>query len=129
MTSCHRQKECETSRYRHGCAPPKLIQAAPSPVAKNQRPTTPVSKQSLIRLIELQPSLLDSLFRFHSKQRKYELPAATLTTTLTELNRLYGVYFEVMNKKTPNSQEADRAWTDYEAYVKRYKKERSMEQE
>lgn len=129
MTSCHRQKECETSRYRHGCDPPKLIQAGPSPVAKNQRPTPPVSKQSLIRLIELQPSLLDSLFRFHSKQRKYELPAATLTTTLTELNRLYGVYSEVMNKKTPNSQEADRAWTDYEAYVKRYKKERSMEQE
>ena len=57
------------------------------------------------------------------------MPAATLTTTLTELNRLYGVYFEVMNKKTSNSQEADRAWTDYEAYAKRYKKERSMEKE
>jgi hypothetical protein len=57
------------------------------------------------------------------------MPAATLTTTLTELNRLYGVYFEVMNKKTPNSQKADRAWTDYEAYAKRYKKERSMEEE
>ena len=57
------------------------------------------------------------------------MPAATLTTTLTELNRLYGVYFEVMNKTTPNSQEADRAWTDYEDYAKRYKKERSMEKE
>jgi hypothetical protein len=57
------------------------------------------------------------------------MPAVTLTTTLSELNRLYGVYFEVVNKKTPNSQEAQRAWTDYEAYAKRYKKERSMEEE
>ena len=57
------------------------------------------------------------------------MPAATLTTTLSELNRLYGVYFEVVNKKTSNSQEAQRAWTEYEAYAKRYKNERSMEQE
>jgi hypothetical protein len=57
------------------------------------------------------------------------MPAAILTTTLSELNRLYGVYFEVVNKKTPNPQEAERAWTDYEAYAKRYKKERSMEEE
>ncbi|HET8720759.1 MAG TPA: hypothetical protein VFM24_01945 [Nitrospira sp.] len=55
------------------------------------------------------------------------MSTATLTTTLSELNRLYGVYFEVVNKKTPNSQEADRAWMDYEAYAKRYKQERSME--
>jgi hypothetical protein len=70
MTSCRRPKECETSRYRHGSDPPKTIQAALSSGAKNQRPTSPISKQSLIRLFELQPSLLDSLFRFHSKQRK-----------------------------------------------------------
>ena len=57
------------------------------------------------------------------------MPSATLTTTLSELNRLYGVYFEVVNKKTPNSQEAQRAWTDYEAYAKRYKKERSMKED
>jgi hypothetical protein len=57
------------------------------------------------------------------------MSAATLTTTLSELNRLYGVYFEVVNKKTTHSHEADRAWTDYEAYAKRYKKERSMEEE
>jgi hypothetical protein len=57
------------------------------------------------------------------------MPAATLTTTLSELNRLYGVYYEVADKKRPNSQEAQRAWTDYEAYAKRYKKERSMEEE
>ena len=55
------------------------------------------------------------------------MSTATLTTTLSELNRLYGVYFEVVNKKTPDSQEADRAWMDYEAYAKRYKQERSME--
>ena len=57
------------------------------------------------------------------------MTAATLTTTLSELNRLYGVYFDVANEKTPNSQEAQRAWTDYEAYAKRYKKERAMEEE
>ena len=57
------------------------------------------------------------------------MPAATLTTTLSELNRLYGVYFEAVNKKTPSSQEAQRAWTDYEAYAKRYKKERSMKED
>ena len=57
------------------------------------------------------------------------MPAAILTTTLSELNRLYGVYFEVVNKKTPNSQEAERAWTEYEVYAKRYKKERSREEE
>ena len=33
------------------------------------------------------------------------MPAATLTTTLSELNRFYGVYFDVVNKKTSNSQE------------------------
>ena len=52
-----------------------------------------------------------------------------LTTTLSEMNRLYGVYFDVVEKKTPNLQEAERAWTDYETYAKRYKKERSMEEE
>jgi hypothetical protein len=55
------------------------------------------------------------------------MPAATLTTTLSELNRLYGVYFEVVNKETHNSQEAHMVWTEYESYAKRYKKERSME--
>ena len=34
------------------------------------------------------------------------MPAATLTTKLSELNRFYGVYFDVVNKKTSNSQEA-----------------------
>jgi hypothetical protein len=57
------------------------------------------------------------------------MPAAILTTTLSELNRLYGVYCDVVNKKIPNSQEAQKAWTDYEAYATRYKKERSTEEE
>ena len=57
------------------------------------------------------------------------MPAGTLTTTLSELNRLYGVYFEVMNKKKPNPDEAQRAWSDYEGYAKRYKRERSKEEE
>ena len=57
------------------------------------------------------------------------MPAAALTTALSELNRLYGVYFDVVNKKTPTSQDTQKAWTDYEDYAKRYKKERSMEEE
>ncbi|HZH48704.1 MAG TPA: hypothetical protein VFD86_02950 [Nitrospira sp.] len=57
------------------------------------------------------------------------MPAATLTTTLSELNRLYGVYCDVVNQKIPNSQEAQKAWTDYEGYATRYKKERSTEEE
>jgi hypothetical protein len=56
------------------------------------------------------------------------MPAAALTTTLSELNRLYGVYFDVVNKKIPNSEDAQKAWMDYEAYAQRYKKERSMEE-
>jgi hypothetical protein len=70
MTSCHRPTECEVSRYRHGCDPPKNIDAAPPSDRKNQRASSPPSAQSLIRLIELQPSLLDFVLRFHSKQRK-----------------------------------------------------------
>jgi hypothetical protein len=71
MASCRLPKECETSRYRHGCDPPKKIQAAPSSEPQVQLLTSPASKQQfLIRLVELQPSLLDSVFRFHSKQRK-----------------------------------------------------------
>jgi hypothetical protein len=70
MASCHRPKECETSRYRHGCDPPERMQPARSSESHNQRPTSPASKQSLIRLIELQPSLLDSVFQFPSQERK-----------------------------------------------------------
>jgi len=68
MTS--RPKECETSRYRHGSDPPKRIQTAPSSVRQDQHSSSPASPKPLVRLIELQPSLLHSVFRFHSKQRK-----------------------------------------------------------
>jgi hypothetical protein len=57
------------------------------------------------------------------------MPAAALTTTLSELNRLYGVYFGVVNREKPNSVEAQSAWRDYQAYSKRYMNERSMEEE
>jgi hypothetical protein len=50
-----------------------------------------------------------------------------LTTTLSELNRLYGVYYEVVNKKILDSEEAQKAWTEYETYVGRYQKERGLE--
>jgi hypothetical protein len=54
------------------------------------------------------------------------MPLTLLTTTLSELNRLYSVYCEVASKKTPDSQEAHRAWTVNETYTKRYKDERGM---
>jgi len=55
------------------------------------------------------------------------MPAATLTTTLSELNRLYGVYYEAVDKnKTRHSREAENAWIAYEAYATRYKDERRM---
>ena len=70
MLSFRRPKECEAFRYRHGCDPPKKSQAASSSDPNDQRPTSSPSKQSLIPLIELQPSLLNSVYRFHSKRRK-----------------------------------------------------------
>jgi hypothetical protein len=71
MLSFRRPKECEASRYRHGCDPPKTIQAAPSSEFNDQSPTSSLPlKQSLIPLMELQPSLLDSVYRFHPKRRK-----------------------------------------------------------
>jgi hypothetical protein len=67
MTS-YRGKGCETSHHRHGCDPPKTVHAAPG--RTDQRQTSTALKQSLIRLIELQPSLLGLVFRFHAKRRK-----------------------------------------------------------
>ena len=70
MLSFRRPKECEASRYRHGCDPPQKVQVAPSSDPNDQAPTSSSIKQSLIPLIELQPSLLNSVYRFHSKRRK-----------------------------------------------------------
>ena len=57
---------------------------------------------------------------------KNKMQTATLTTRLSELNRLYGVYSEMAEKKKANSQEAQTAWIEYETYATRYKQERGM---
>ena len=54
------------------------------------------------------------------------MPAVTLTTTLTELNRLFGHYYELVDKKTSNSPQAEKAWLEYVAYVRRYNEERRL---
>jgi hypothetical protein len=46
-----------------------------------------------------------------------------LTTTLSELNRLYGVYYDATSR---SKSEAEKAWTAYVQYVKRYKQERGI---
>ena len=51
----------------------------------------------------------------------------SLTTTLSELNRLYGTYVEATNGEMPNSEELERAWINYEAYARRYFSERGLE--
>lgn len=48
----------------------------------------------------------------------------TLTTTLSELNRLYGLYYEATCRKDP--QVTEQAWTAYVQYVRRYKDERGL---
>ena len=52
--------------------------------------------------------------------------AVTLTTTLSELNRLFGLYYELTEKKSSHSQEAEKAWIDYVTYVRRYNEERGL---
>lgn len=49
-----------------------------------------------------------------------------LTLTLSELNRLFGRYYEEADKKTPHSQEAEKAWIEYETYARRYNEERGL---
>jgi hypothetical protein len=45
------------------------------------------------------------------------------TTTLSELNRLYGEYYDATYR---SKDEADKAWTAYVQYVKLYKEERGI---
>jgi len=72
--------ECDTSRYRHGCDPPKQIRPdSPSP-RKNL-----TSKHSLIRLIQLQPLLLASAFRFHKRKSASAKINASLLITFSRL--------------------------------------------
>jgi hypothetical protein len=48
----------------------------------------------------------------------------TLTTTLSELNRLYGAYYDATCRKDPKI--AEQAWKAYVEYVRRYKDERGL---
>jgi hypothetical protein len=48
------------------------------------------------------------------------------TTTLGELNRLFGRYHEVLDKQLPHSQEAENAWIEYQGYARRYHEERGL---
>ena len=48
----------------------------------------------------------------------------TLTTTLSELNRLYGAYYDATSRKDPKVTE--QAWEAYVQYVRRYKDERGL---
>ena len=68
MTSCRRPKECEASRYRHGCDPPTQP-LSPSDHIIPQRPSPPPPQS---RLPHLPPSLLTSVFRFHKEAPKLE---------------------------------------------------------
>jgi hypothetical protein len=69
-----RPREGEISRYRHGCDPPRKAKAVSPSDCKSLdilRPpraaTSPASTQSLIRSIQLKPSLLVSVFHFRPK--------------------------------------------------------------
>jgi hypothetical protein len=55
------------------------------------------------------------------------MEATGLTTTLSELNRLYGLYYEATEGSTPNVQKALKAWIAYELYARRYNRERGIE--
>ena len=48
----------------------------------------------------------------------------TLTTTLSELNRLYGAYYDATCRKDPKI--AEQAWKAYVDYVRLYKDERGL---
>ncbi len=50
--------------------------------------------------------------------------ATTLTTTLSELNRLYGIYYDATSGRDPRV--AEEAWKAYVQYVRRYKEERRL---
>ena len=54
------------------------------------------------------------------------MQTATLTTTLSELNRLFGRYYELVEKQRSDPQEAEKAWNEYVTYVRRYNAERGL---
>ena len=55
-----------------------------------------------------------------------EMQEANITTTVSELHRLYGEYFEATQGPKPDVQRAMRAWIAYEVYARRYNRERSV---
>jgi hypothetical protein len=63
-----------------------------------------------------------------SRQRSIlAMQDAILRTKLSELNRLYGVYYEATSGGTPDPEQAATAWIDYEGYARRYNSERGLE--
>lgn len=50
----------------------------------------------------------------------------SFTTTLTELNRLYGAYSEATEGAAPDVRQAMKAWIEYEQYARRYQRERGL---
>jgi hypothetical protein len=129
MTLCRRPKECEPTCYRHGCDPPKTDSNPLRPLGLGVKATTSeLRTQSLIRFpVTALPVAFSLSISFKAMKVRKDMPAATLTTTLSELNRLYGLYYEAVDKhKTHHSREAERAWSEYESYARRYKDERGM---
>jgi hypothetical protein len=63
-------------------------------------------------------------YRHNTQGGKMQTP--TLTTTLSELNRLFGRYYEEADKQPPHSQEAENAWIEYETYARRYNEQRGL---
>src|SRR5215831_1732890 len=74
MSFSQRPRECDTSRYRHGCDPPKRVKAPPSDRNNLHSPIFPPSTPSLIRLVQLQPSLLASSSEFHRQSSSCSMP-------------------------------------------------------
>ena len=54
------------------------------------------------------------------------MQAEPLTTTLSELNRLYGEYSKAAEGSKPDVHKAVRAWIAYELYARRYNRERGL---
>jgi hypothetical protein len=54
------------------------------------------------------------------------METVAFTTTLDEMNRLYGVYCEMTNGEKPNPEQSAKAWSDYETYAQRFKTERGL---
>jgi hypothetical protein len=54
------------------------------------------------------------------------MEGTALTTMLSELNRLYGLYCDATVGSSPDVRSAMRAWIAYELYARRYNRERGL---